>query len=63
MSSTDGSAHEHLLEASLEGSILLDVLAVLVEGRRADEAQLAARKHGLEHVRGGNGALAASPRP
>ena len=39
-----------LLEAALERGILLDELAVLVERRRADHAQLAAREHGLEHV-------------
>src|SRR5690606_40683639 len=39
-----------LLEAALERGILLDVFTVLVECRRTDEAQLAAREHGLEHV-------------
>ena len=38
------------LEAPLERRVLLDVLAVLVERRRADAAQLAAREHRLEHV-------------
>ena len=32
--------------------VLLDVLAILVERRRADDAQLAAREHRLEHVAG-----------
>ncbi|KOT22176.1 hypothetical protein DM52_2199 [Burkholderia mallei] len=41
---------EHLLEAALERGILLDVLAVFVERRRADAVQLAARQRGLEHV-------------
>ena len=50
-------AHEHRLEAPLERGVLLDVLAVLVERRRADRAQLAAREHRLEHVRGVDGAL------
>jgi hypothetical protein len=45
------------LEAPLEGGVLLDVLAVLVEGGRADAAQLAAGEHGLEHVAGVHGAL------
>ena len=45
-----GLAHEHLLEPALQGGVLLDVLAVLVQRRRADHAQLAARQHGLEHV-------------
>ena len=38
-------ADEHLLEAALEGGVLLDVLAVLVEGGGADHAQLAAGQH------------------
>src|SRR6202011_3958918 len=38
------------LEAPLERSVLLDVLAVLVKGGRTDGAQLTARKHGLEQV-------------
>src|SRR5262249_5511422 len=40
-----------LLEAPLERRILLDVFAVLVERRRADGVQLAAREHRLQHVR------------
>ena len=51
-------ADEHLLEATLERGILLDVLAVLVEGRRSDEAQFAASEHGLEHIGRGDGTLA-----
>ena len=54
-----GLAHEHLLEPPLERGILLDVLAVLVEGRRPDHAQLAAGKHRLEHVAGIHRTLAA----
>ena len=50
-------ADEHGLEAPLEGRILLDVLAVLVERRRADGAQLSAREHRLEQVSGRDGAL------
>ena len=42
--------HEHRLEAPLQGGVLLDVLAVLVEGRRADRVQLAAGEHRLEQV-------------
>ena len=38
------------LEAPLERRILLDVLAVLVERRRADAAQLAARERRLEQL-------------
>src|SRR5215212_8325305 len=43
---------EYWLEPPLERCIFLDVLTVLVECRRADDAQLAARKHRLEHVAG-----------
>ena len=43
-------ADEHLLEAPLERGVLLDVLAVLVERGRADQAQLAAGQHRLDHV-------------
>ncbi len=38
------------LEAPLQRRILLDVLAVFVERRRADHVQLAAREHRLEQV-------------
>ena len=43
-------ADEDRLEAALERRVLLDVLPVLVERRRADAAQLAAREHRLEQV-------------
>ena len=43
--------HVDRLEAPLERRVLLDVLAVLIEGRRADHVQLAAREHRLEEVR------------
>src|SRR3989449_10653295 len=43
---------DHRLEAPLEGAVLLDVLAVLVEGRRADALQLPARQRRLQHVGG-----------
>ena len=49
-----------LLEAALERGILLDELAVLVERRRADHAQLAAGEHRLEHVGGRDRPLAAA---
>ena len=52
-----GRPDEDRLEAALEGGVLLDVLAVLVERRRADEAQLAARQHRLDHVAGVHRAL------
>ena len=45
------------LEAPLEGRVLLDVLAVLVEGRRADRVKLAPGEHRLEEVRGVHRAL------
>src|SRR5256714_6387028 len=44
-------ADEDGLEATLERRVLLDVLLILVQRRRADAAQLAARERGLEHVR------------
>ena len=50
-------AHEHRLEAALERRVLLDVLAVLVERRRADHVQLAAGERRLEHVDGVHRAL------
>ncbi len=50
-------ADEDRLEAALEGRVLLDVRAVLVERRRADGAQLAAREHRLQQVPGRHGAL------
>ena len=57
MSSTRRLADEHRLEAALERRVLLDVLAVLVERRGADRAQLAAREHRLEQVGGVHRAL------
>ena len=50
-------ADEDRLEAALEGGVLLDVLAVLVERRRPHRAQLPARQHRLEEVGGVDGAL------
>ena len=57
VSSTDGCADEHRLEAALERGVLLDVLAVLVERGGADDAQLAAGEHRLDHVAGVHRAL------
>ena len=57
VSSTDGLVHQHRLEAALQGGVLLDVLAVLVERGGADAVQLAARQHGLEQVAGVHGAF------
>ena len=45
-----GLAHEHLLEAALQGRVLLDPLAELVQRGRADHPQLTAGQHRLEHV-------------
>ena len=50
-------ADEDRLEAPLERRVLLDVLAVLVERRGADRAQLAAGEHRLEQVGGVDRAL------
>ena len=50
-------ADEDRLEAPLQRRVLLDVLAVLVQGGRADAVQLAAGQHRLEHVRGVHRAL------
>ena len=57
VSSTVRLVHEDRLEAPLQRGVLLDVLAVLVERRRADRVQLAAREHRLEQVGGVHGAL------
>src|SRR6185503_14689932 len=51
-------AHEDGLEAALEGGVLLDVLAVLVQGGGADAAELASSEGGLEQLGGVLGALA-----
>src|SRR5690625_5218453 len=45
------------LEAALEGGVLLDVLAVLLEGGGADGLQLTAGQHGLEDAGGIDRAL------
>ena len=45
------------LEPTLQCRVLLDVLAVLVQRRRADHVQLAAGQHRLEHVAGVHRAL------
>src|SRR5438046_305923 len=39
-------------EAAFEGGVLLDVLAVFVERRRADRVELTTGQHWLEQVRG-----------
>ena len=50
-------ADRHRLEAALESGVLLDVLAVFLERRCADNLQVAARERGLEDVRGVRRAL------
>ncbi len=45
-------ADEDRLEAAFEGGVFFDVLAILVERRRADAAQLAAGEGRLEQVGG-----------
>ena len=50
VSSTLGSSTNTGLEAALEGGILLDVFAVLVQGGGADAAQLAAGQGRLQQV-------------
>ena len=49
--------HHDGLEPALERRVLLDVLLVLVERRRADAVQLAARQRGLQQVGRVHGAL------
>ncbi len=46
-----GLGDEDGLEPPFQGGVLLDVLPVLVQRRRADRAQFAPRQHRLEHVR------------
>ena len=48
---------EHGLETPLQGRVFLDVLSVLVERRRPDGAELAAREGGLQQVGGVDRAL------
>ena len=50
-------AHQHRLKAPLQGGVLLDVLAVLVERGGADTAQAAAGERRFEHVGGVHRAL------
>ena len=47
-----GFVDEDGLEPSLQGGVLLDVLAVLLESGGPDEVQLTAGQHRLEHVAG-----------
>ncbi len=52
-----GLVHLHLLETPLQRRILLDVLAVLVQGGGTDTVQLTPGQRRLEHVAGVHGAL------
>ena len=52
-----GLAHVHGLEATLERGVLLHMKAILVERGGADDTQLSARQHRLEHVAGVHRAL------
>ena len=47
-----GLVDQHLLETTLERGILLDILAIFVEGGGAHAMQLAAGECGLQHVAG-----------
>ena len=48
---------DHHRHEGAQGGVLLDVLAVLAEGRRADAAQVASGERGLEQVRRADGPL------
>ena len=52
-----GLVHQNRLEAALQGGVLLDVLAVLVQGGCTDGLQLASSQHGLEDGGGVNRAF------
>ena len=52
-----GLIHQHRLETALQGRVLLDILAVLVQGGGADAVELAPGQHGLEQVAGVHAAL------
>ena len=45
-----GLVHEHRLETTLQSSILLYVLAILVKGRRAYGMKLATCQCRLDHI-------------
>jgi hypothetical protein len=61
VSSTLGSSTSNGLEAPLQSWVFLYVLAVFIDGGRADHVQLASRQHRLEHVAGIHSAFC-SPR-
>ena len=55
--------HVHLLETPLEGRILLNLLAVLIQRCGTDQPQFPTRQHGLEHIARVHGALGAAASP
>ena len=55
-----GRIHHDRLEPALEGAVLLDVLAKLVQRGRSDALKLAAGESGLQHVGGVDGSLRAA---
>ena len=57
VSSTLGWLDDDRLEAALQGRVLLDVLAVLIQRGGADAVQFAARQQRLQHVGGVHGAF------
>ncbi len=57
-----GFGHHDGLETAFQGGVLLDVLAVLVDGGGADHAEVAPGEGGFEDVPGVHGALPAAAR-
>ena len=55
-----GLSDEHLLEATLECGVLLNELAIFIQGGGTDQAQFTTSKHGLEHVGCCHGAFASA---
>mmetsp|Transcript_22712 Transcript_22712/g.42768 ORF Transcript_22712/g.42768 Transcript_22712/m.42768 type:complete len:215 (+) Transcript_22712:1724-2368(+) len=49
--------HRHLLKASLQGCILLNVLPILLQCGRADASKLPPGEHGLQEIRRIHGAI------
>ena len=43
--------HDNLLEATLQGTVLLDILSIFVERRRADALDFSASQSRLQHIR------------
>ena len=55
-------AHEHLLETTLQGGVLLDVLAVLLKCGGTNHPKLATGQHRFDHVAGVHRALTGGAR-